>query len=76
MWGHEMIYRVVTYDRATEQMERNLPVPPSLLNEIKEISGFQPQDDGLGEYPLDDEQTRRVARILGFRPEPKNSIIT
>jgi hypothetical protein len=33
-------------------------------------AGFQPQDDGLGEYPLDDEQTRRVARILGFRPEP------
>ena len=65
-----MIYRVVTYDQATEQMKGTLPVPPSVLNEVKEIAGFQPQDDGLGEYPLDDEQTRRVARILGFRPEP------
>ena len=31
----------------------------------------QPQDDGLGEYPLDDEQTKQVAKILGFRPEPE-----
>ena len=65
-----MIYRVVTYDQATEQMKGTLPVPPSVLNQVKEIAGFQPPDDGLGEYPLDDEQTRRVARILGFRPEP------
>jgi hypothetical protein len=65
-----MIYRVVTYDRATEQMRGKLPVPPSVLNEVKRVAGFQPQDDGLGEYPLDEEQTRHIARILGFRPEP------
>jgi hypothetical protein len=70
MWSDEMIYRVVTYDRATEQMKGNLSVPPSVLDEVKEIAGFQPQDDGLGEYPLDDKQTRRIARILEFRPEP------
>jgi hypothetical protein len=48
-----MIYRIVTYDRATER-----------------IAGFGPQDDGLGEYPLDEAQTRQVARILDFNPEP------
>jgi hypothetical protein len=65
-----MIYRIVTYDRATERMKGNLPIPSSVLEEIKRIVGFGPQDDGLGEYPLDEGQTRQVARILDFNPEP------
>jgi hypothetical protein len=65
-----MIYRVVTYDKETELMKGNLPILPSLLEEVKRITGFGPQDDGLGEYPLDEGQTREVARILGFNPEP------
>ena len=65
-----MIYRVVTYDRKTERMRGNLRIPPNMRAEIKRIAGFQPQDDGLGEYPLNEEQTRDIAQILGFRPEP------
>ncbi|MBV9825077.1 MAG: hypothetical protein JO001_05260 [Alphaproteobacteria bacterium] len=64
-----MIYRVVTYDRTTERMKGSLTVPPSVLGKVKEIAGFQPRDDGRGEYPLDATQTGRVAQILGFRPE-------
>ena len=64
-----MMYRVVTYDRATERMKGSLVVPPAMAAKVKKIAGFQPQDDGLGEYPLDAQQTRQVARILGFRPE-------
>jgi hypothetical protein len=64
-----MIYRVVTYDRTSERMKGSLVVPPSVLAKVKKIAGFQPQDDGLGEYPLDEEQTRQVAKVLGFRPE-------
>jgi hypothetical protein len=65
----KMIYRVVTYDRATEHIKGSLIVPPSVLARVKKIAGFQPRDDGLGEYPLDEEQTRQVAKVLGFRPE-------
>jgi hypothetical protein len=64
-----MIYRVVTYDRTTERMKGNMPVPSRLLPKVKEIAGFQPKDDGLGEYLLDDEQTKKISKILGFRPE-------
>jgi len=67
-----MIYRIVTYDRATDRMKGNLPIPPSMRGEIKGIAGFGPQDDGLGEYPLDETQTRQVARILGFNPDPEH----
>lgn len=65
-----MMYRVVTYDRTTERMKGSLVVPPNLLAKVKKIAGFGPQDDGLGEYPLDEEQTRQVAKALGFRPQP------
>jgi hypothetical protein len=65
-----MIYRIVTYDKATERIKGNLPIPPSLVAEIKRIAGFGANDDGLGEYPLDDDQTRQVAAVLGFNPEP------
>lgn len=65
-----MMYRIVTYDRATERMKGILIVPPSILGKVKKIAGFQPQDDGLGEYPLDEKQTRQVGKVLGFTPEP------
>ena len=65
-----MIYRVVTYDRTTEQMKGNLPVPPSVLQKEKKIADFEPQDYSLGEYLLDDKQTIAVAKILEFHPEP------
>ena len=64
-----MIYRVVTYDRTSERMKGSLVVPPSVLAKVKKIAGFKAEDDGLGEYPLDEMQTKQVAKILGFRPE-------
>jgi hypothetical protein len=65
-----MIYRIVIYDKATERMKGSLPIPASLFEDIKRIAGFAPQDDGLGEYLLDEGQTRQVARVLDFNPEP------
>jgi hypothetical protein len=65
-----MIYRIVTYDRTTDRMKGNLAIPSSVLEQIKRVAGFGPNDDGLGEYPLDEAQTRQVARILDFNPEP------
>jgi hypothetical protein len=51
-----MIYRIVTYDRASERMRGSMPIPSTVLDQIKRIEGFGPQDDGLGEYPLADAQ--------------------
>ena len=65
-----MIYRVVTYDNKTDEMRASLPIPPVVEAQAKRIAGFRPQDDGLGEYPLDEEQTRQIAALLGFHPEP------
>jgi hypothetical protein len=67
-----MIYRIVTYDKTTERMRGHLPIPPSVVEQIKGIAGFGPQDDGLGEYPLGEEQTRQIAGILGFQADPQH----
>jgi hypothetical protein len=66
-----MIYRVVTYDRSTERMKGHLAVPPIILDQVKQVAGFWPQDDGLGEYLLDEQQTRQVSQLMGFHPEPE-----
>ena len=58
------------YDKTTEHMKGRLVVPSRVLARVKKIAGFQPQDDGLGEYPLNEGQTRQVAKVLGFGPEP------
>jgi hypothetical protein len=71
-----MIYRVVTYDRSTERMKGAMPVPPFVLDKINKIAGFKPQDDGLGEYLLDEDQTRQVAQILAFGQRQTGSITT
>jgi hypothetical protein len=65
-----MMYRIVTYDRASERMRGSMPIPSTVLDQIKRIAGFGPRDDGLGEYPLDDAQARQVAQMLDFNPEP------
>jgi hypothetical protein len=64
-----MIYRVVSYNRASERIKGSLIVPPSVLDKVKKAAGFQAQDDGLGEYELAEPQVRQVAKILSFRPE-------
>jgi hypothetical protein len=65
-----MMYRVVSYDKSSERMMGQLIVPPAVLTKVKKIAGFEPQHDGLGEYPLDEGQAKKLAKILGFRPEP------
>ena len=67
-----MIYRIVTYDKTTERMKGDLPIPRSAVDQIQQIAGFGPQDDGLGEYPLDEEQTRQIADILDFKADPEH----
>lgn len=66
-----MIYRIVTYDRTDERMRGSLVIPLGWVPWAKEVARFGPEDDGLGEYLLDEDQIRTLAQQLGFRPEPE-----
>jgi hypothetical protein len=52
-----------------ERTKGSMPIPVGVLEQVKRVAGFGRQDDGLGESPLDEAQTRQVARILDFNPE-------
>jgi hypothetical protein len=67
-----MIYRVVTYDRTDERMRGSLVIPSGSVPWAKKIARVAAGDDGLGEYPLDAEQTNALARHLGFKPDPEH----
>ena len=64
-----VLYRIVTYDKPTEQMKGNLPIPLSALEQIKGIVDFVPKFDDPRKYPLDEKQIRQIAGLLGFRPD-------
>jgi hypothetical protein len=67
-----MIYRIVTYGRIDERMRGSLVIPSSSVPWAKEVARVSAEDDGLGEYPLDVEQTKTLAQHLGFKPEPEH----
>jgi hypothetical protein len=56
--------------RRVGQADPSRHVEPRDGREAKRIAGFQPQDDGLGEYRLNEEQTAKIASLPGFHPEP------
>ncbi|HTW52523.1 MAG TPA: hypothetical protein VME45_11615 [Stellaceae bacterium] len=66
-----MIYRIVTYGRPDERMRGSLVIPNNAVSWAKQVAGVQPEDDGLGEYLLSEDQTRALAQYLGFKPEPE-----
>jgi hypothetical protein len=72
MWSPEMMYRVVTYGRSDEKMRGSLVIPNGAVAWAKQVAGVRPEDDGLGEYLLSEEQARSLAQYLGFKPEPEH----
>ena len=47
-----------------------MTIPEGWVAWAKGVAGVQPEDDGLGEYPLNEEQTRTFGQQFGFKPEP------
>jgi hypothetical protein len=68
-WSPEMamVYRLVSYDKETERKTGEFSIPDKNLAVVREIAGILPTDDGLGDYPLDDDQAIGIARLLNMR---------
>ncbi len=63
----KIVYRLVSYDKQTERKTGEFVIPDKKLAAIREIAGISPSDDGLGDYPLSDDQANDVARLLKMR---------
>jgi hypothetical protein len=66
-----MMYRVVTYGRGDDRIRGTMIIPGGLVPWVKSMAGLTPSDDGMGEYLLNENQIRRLAQYLHFKPEPE-----
>jgi hypothetical protein len=62
-----IVYRLVSYDKETERKTGEFALPDEKLAVVKEIAGFRPTDDGVGDYPLNDDQAHDIARLLNLK---------
>jgi hypothetical protein len=63
-----MQYRLRFYNRSPDQVGGVMDIPENLLPQVLAIAGMQNANDP-GEYPLDPNQVRDIAAVLGFKPE-------
>ena len=62
-----IVYRLVSYDKQTERKRGEFAIPDDNLAVVREIAGILPTDDGLGDYPLNDDQATAIARLLNMK---------
>ena len=61
-----IVYRLVSYDKQTERKRGEFAIPAADLAAVREVAGILATDDGLGDYPLNDDQANDVARLLNM----------
>lgn len=67
----QLVFRLVGYDRATERLAVEYDIPPSSVAEAKKLVGVHPRYSGqLGDIPLDNQKTKRIAAMIGAPVDP------
>jgi len=61
-------YRVISYNRSTDQIGGTFVVPGRHLPSVLKIAGINNARE-LGEYPLDDQQVRAIAALIGMNTD-------
>ena len=62
---------IVGFDRHTERVAVEHPVPPAALTAAMLIANVPPTDpDLVGAYPLDADQARQIAELINITIEP------
>jgi hypothetical protein len=65
-----VVYDLVGYDRKTERMAEQHPVPPSLVCTVKQFAGIGDRsDDQLGAWELTEGQVRDIAQVVKVKPD-------
>jgi hypothetical protein len=63
-----MQYRLICYNRSTDEAGGLFPIPGRYLARVLKIAGIKNAKE-LGEYPLNDEQIRDIAALIGLKPD-------
>ena len=62
-----IVYHLVSYDKETERKRGEFAISDDKLALVREIAEILPTDDGLGDYPLNDDQAGDIARLLNMK---------
>lgn len=66
----KVVYDLVGYDRETERLAEQHPVPSSLVNVVKQIAGVGDKSDyQLGAWELTEEQVKEIAQVITVEPD-------
>lgn len=60
----KIVYRLVAYSRETERLIGSHDVSEAVVVKAKSIAGIPDDDDGCGDYPLDDRQAREIGKLM------------
>jgi hypothetical protein len=59
-------YKLVGYDRDTELLAAEHPLPTAAVERAKSIAGIADRSEIIGDWPLSTEQARSIARIAAI----------
>jgi hypothetical protein len=65
-------YRLAAFDRNTDEAIGSQAIPSALVSKIRKIAKIPVSDDGAGDFPLDTEQARQIAKMLGITVHPES----
>lgn len=57
-------YRLVGYDRMTDDMVASHPIPFRMVDYVRDRAGVWGRTDIVGEWPLDEIQARSIAWLI------------
>jgi hypothetical protein len=60
-----MQYRIILYDRATEEADGLISIPRKHLGRVLGIAGVSDPNEP-GELPLGEDQVGEIAKLIGF----------
>jgi hypothetical protein len=63
-----MRYRLIFYNRSTDQVGGLIDIPANVLPQVLALAGIQNANDP-GEYPLDPTQARDITALVGLKPD-------
>jgi len=60
-----IVYKLVGYDRKTERQAVKIDIPPKGIGCARGIAGIAPDDESMVDCPLDKNQARDIAGVIG-----------
>jgi hypothetical protein len=62
-----LIYKLIGYDRKTEELAVEYVIPSASVERVKVIAGIARRPEFVGDCPLSEGRAREIAALIGVR---------